>query len=199
MGEPNTGHEGSASAGASSPAGASPAQGTASSPADAVLDVRDVVKSFPGVRALRRVSFSLRAGEVHALVGENGAGKSTLIKVMTGVYTADEGQVLFRGEPVDFATPLAAQEAGISTIYQEINLVPLMSVARNLFLGREPRRFGLIDAGRMRREARAVLADFGVRVNVSRPLRSLGLGAQQMVAIARAVQLDARVVIMDEP
>ncbi len=158
-----------------------------------------VRKSFGGVRALRDVSFSLQPGEVHALVGENGAGKSTLIKVMTGVYQPDAGSVLFDGSSVAFGSPLEAQDAGISTIYQEINLVPLMSVARNLFLNREPRRAGLIDSARMRREARAVLREFGIDVNVSRPLRSLGLGAQQMVAIARAVQIDARVVIMDEP
>jgi ribose transport system ATP-binding protein len=164
-----------------------------------VLEVDHVVKRFPGVVALDRVSFSLQPGEVHALVGENGAGKSTLIKVMTGVYKADAGEVRYAGKPVAFDSPSAAQQAGISTIYQEVNLVPLMSVARNLYLNREPRRFGLIDSRRMRQQARVVLRQFGVDVNVSRPLRSLGLGAQQMVAIARAVQIDARVVIMDEP
>jgi monosaccharide-transporting ATPase len=168
-------------------------------PTAPVLDVVGVRKSFGGVRALRDVSFSLQPGEVHALVGENGAGKSTLIKVMTGVYQPDVGAVRFAGRDVEFASPLEAQDAGISTIYQEINLVPLMSVARNLFLNREPSRGGLVDSGRMKREARAILRDFGLDVNVSRPLRSLGLGAQQMVAIARAVQIDARVVIMDEP
>ncbi|GAB2477186.1 sugar ABC transporter ATP-binding protein [Jatrophihabitans fulvus] len=164
-----------------------------------VLEVVDVDKHFVGVHALRGVSFALRAGEVHALVGENGAGKSTLIKVMTGVYRPDGGAVRFAGRDVDFHSPLDAQDAGLSTIYQEVNLVPLMSVARNLFLNREPRRFGVVDSGRMKREARRVLLDFGIDVNVSRPLRTLGLGAQQMVAIARAVQLEARVVIMDEP
>jgi monosaccharide-transporting ATPase len=164
-----------------------------------VLDVVGVSKSFPGVHALQDVSFSLKPGEVHALIGENGAGKSTLIKVITGVYQADVGEVRYQGESVSFKSPLAAQESGISTIYQEVNLVPLMSVARNLFLNREPRRFGLIDSTTMKREAREILRGYGVDVNVSRPLRSLGLGAQQMVAIARAVQLDARVVIMDEP
>ncbi|MGI8697181.1 MAG: sugar ABC transporter ATP-binding protein [Mycobacteriales bacterium] len=168
-------------------------------PDDVVLEVSGVSKSFPGVRALDDVSFALRAGQVHALVGENGAGKSTLIKVMTGVYSPDRGSVSVRGEQVSFRDPLEAQRAGISTIYQEINLVGQMSVARNLFLGREPRRYGLIDVRRMNREATAILSDYSVRVDVSRPLRSLGLGAQQMVAIARAVQLEARVVIMDEP
>ena len=166
---------------------------------ETVLEIVGVSKQFVGVRALDDVSLSLRPGEVHALVGENGAGKSTLIKVATGVYSADSGEIRLRGEPVRFDSPLAAQQAGISTIYQEINLVPLMSVARNLFLNREPKRFGVIDSTRMKREARRILRAYGVDVNVSRPLRELGLGAQQMVAIARAVQIDARVVIMDEP
>ena len=169
---------------------------------DALLDVAGVGKSFPGVRALREVSLALRPGRVHALVGENGAGKSTLIKVITGVYRPDHGRITLAGSDVSFDTPLAAQHAGISTIYQEVNLVPLMSVARNLFLGREPRRFGLVDVRAMNAEAAGILADYGVDIGVSgvaRPLGSLGLGAQQMVAIARAIQLDARVVIMDEP
>lgn len=170
-----------------------------SDPATPVLEVVHVSKGFPGVRALSDVSFSLRAGEIHALVGENGAGKSTLIKVMTGVYQIDEGEVRLQGASVAFESPSAAQNAGVSTIYQEVNLIPLMSVARNLFLGGEPKRFGLIDSARMKREARDILLRFGIDVDVSRPLASLGLGAQQMVAIARAVQIDAKVVIMDEP
>ena len=142
----------------------------------------------------------LHAGGVHALVGENGAGKSTLIKVLTGVYQPDQGVILYRGEPVTFARPLDAQAAGISTIYQEINLVPLVSVARNLFLGHEPTdRLGLIDFARMHREATTILARYGIDVDVRRPLRELGLGVQQMVAIARAISADHRVVIMDEP
>jgi galactofuranose transport system ATP-binding protein len=164
-----------------------------------VIDVRGAYKSFPGVRALRGVDFSVRPGEVHALVGENGAGKSTLIKVVTGVYQVDEGDIRLDGRPVAFTSPLEAQDAGISTIYQEVNLIPLMSVARNLFLNREPSRFGVIDSARMKREAYEILRGYGVDVNPARQLRSLGLGAQQMVAIARAVQIDARVVIMDEP
>jgi galactofuranose transport system ATP-binding protein len=165
-----------------------------------IVDVRGVSKQFPGVRALDDVSMTVAPGEVHALVGENGAGKSTLIKILTGVYRPDAGQVYYRGEPVSFGRPLDAQAAGLSTIYQEVNLVPLMSVARNLHLGREPRgRFGLIDVGRMNREATEVLARFGLAVDVQLQLRSLGLGAQQMVALARAVAVDAKVVIMDEP
>jgi ribose transport system ATP-binding protein len=165
-----------------------------------MLTVTGLCKIFPGVRALSDVDFTARAGEVHALVGENGAGKSTLIKVLTGVHQPDAGEVTFDGTPVRFATPLQAQQAGISTIYQEVNLVPLMSVARNLFLGREPRgRLGLIDFRRMHREADETLRALGIRVDVRRPLRELGVGAQQMVALVRAVAIDARVVVMDEP
>ncbi|MGW1221393.1 ATP-binding cassette domain-containing protein [Streptomyces californicus] len=168
--------------------------------ADPVLEARSVSKRFPGVVALDDVSFALRAGEVHALVGENGAGKSTLIKVLTGVYRSDEGEVRVSGEPVRFARPFEAQQAGISTIYQEVNLVPLMSVARNIFLGREPKnRFGLIDFSRMNRETTELLDGFGVRVDPKRPLHTLGIGTQQMVALARAASVQARVVIMDEP
>ena len=168
--------------------------------APAVLDVQGVSKRFAGVLALADVSIELRAGQVHALVGENGAGKSTLIKVLTGVHQPDDGSIVYRGQTVSFARPLDAQAAGISTIYQEVNLVPLMSVARNLFLGREPiTRLGLIDFGRMHREANASLARYGIHVDVRRPLRQLGLGVQQMVAIARAIDADHRVVIMDEP
>jgi ribose transport system ATP-binding protein len=166
---------------------------------DFVLEVTGVNKNFAGVHALRDVDFALRPAEVHALIGENGAGKSTLIKVMTGVHRPDSGTVRLAGRPRAFRNPLEAQAAGISTIYQEVNLVPLMSVARNLYLGREPRRFGLVDVTRMNREATRLLGRYGVHVDVTRPLRTLGLGAQQMVALARAVQIEARVVIMDEP
>ncbi|MFB8086209.1 sugar ABC transporter ATP-binding protein [Streptomyces sp. NPDC055992] len=168
--------------------------------APAVLEARSVSKRFPGVVALDGVTFSLRAGETHALVGENGAGKSTLIKVLTGVYRPDEGELRLAGEQVTFTRPFEAQQAGISTIYQEVNLVPLMSVARNIFLGREPKnRFGLIDFARMYREASELLDGFGVRVDPRRPLHTLGIGTQQMVAMARAVSVNAQVVIMDEP
>jgi galactofuranose transport system ATP-binding protein len=166
----------------------------------ALLEVNDVSKIFPGVRALDQVSFTLQPGEVHALVGENGAGKSTLIKVLTGVYQPDGGELRYQDAPAQFGTPMDAQRAGISTIYQEVNLVPLMSVAQNLFLGREPRTsLGLIDRKRMNREAREILTGYGVTTDVRRRLGTLALGAQQMVALARAVMVDAKVVIMDEP
>ena len=167
---------------------------------EAVLEARGTGKRFPGVVALSGVDLALRPGEVHALVGENGAGKSTLIKVLTGVYQPDDGTLLLGGEPVRFGRPLDAQAAGISTIYQEVNLVPLLSVARNLFLGREPRtRLGLIDTRAMDARAAELLGSLGVHADVRRPLRTLGLGTQQMVAVARAVAAEARVVVMDEP
>ncbi len=166
---------------------------------EAVLSARGIGKRFPGVVALSQVDFALRPGEVHALVGENGAGKSTLIKILTGVYQPDDGTLLLGGEEVRFGRPMDAQAAGISTIYQEVNLVPLMSVARNLYLGREPRRLGLIDMRRMERDAEELLHRYGIALDVRAPLRSLGLGAQQMVAVARAVSTDADTVIMDEP
>ena len=165
-----------------------------------VLEARGLVKRFPGVLALSGVDLVLRKGEVHALVGENGAGKSTLIKLLTGAYSPDGGVLLHNGREVSYPSPRAAQDDGISTIYQEVNLVPLMSVARNLFLGHEPRnRLGLIDVRRMEREAEALLKKYGIALDVRAPLRSLGLGAQQMVAVARAVRTEADTVIMDEP
>ncbi|MFH9725868.1 ATP-binding cassette domain-containing protein [Streptomyces sp. NPDC017254] len=174
--------------------------GAALPEAPTVVEARGVGKRFPGVVALDDVSFTLRAGEIHALVGENGAGKSTLIKVLTGVHRPDSGELLLSGRPVRFARPSEAQAAGISTIYQEVNLVPLMSVARNIFLGREPEnRFGLIDFPRMHAEAAALLGGFGVTVDPRRPLNTLGIGTQQMVALARAVSVEAHVVVMDEP
>jgi len=166
----------------------------------AVLEARGVSKRFAGVIALDAVDFAVHPGSSTALMGENGAGKSTLIKVLTGVHQPDGGAVLLGGEPVAFARPLDAQRSGVSTIYQEVNLVPLMSVAQNVFLGREPRtRLGLIDFRAMYADARRLLDEYGIRVDVRTPLRSLPLGVQQMVALARAVSINARVVIMDEP
>jgi monosaccharide-transporting ATPase len=165
-----------------------------------VLEARGVTKRFAGVIALDDVAFRINEGDSIALMGENGAGKSTLIKVLTGVYQPDEGELLLHDSVVTFARPMDAQRAGVSTIYQEVNLIPLMSVAQNIFLGREPRnRIGLIDYGRMFAEARGLLETYGIDVDVRRPLRSLALGIQQMVALARAVSINARVVIMDEP
>jgi len=164
-----------------------------------LLEMHDIRKSFPGVLALDGVSLEVGEAEIHALVGQNGAGKSTLIKILTGAYRRDSGSIMFAGQPVDFATPQAAQNAGISTIYQEVNLVPLRSVAENIFLGREPRRMGLLDWRRMNAEAKRLLADFDIHVDVSEPLGTYNIAVQQMVAIARAVSVRAKLVVMDEP
>ena len=165
-----------------------------------VLSTRGLTKRFPGVIALDAVDFAARAGEVHALMGENGAGKSTLIKVMTGVYPRDGGEMLLDGKSVSPASPLAAQKLGISTVYQEVNLIPALSVAENIFLGRLPKRLGLwINHRRMRRDAEAALAHLNVNIDVRQPLQSYSIALQQMVAIARSLTMDAKVLILDEP
>jgi len=169
------------------------------SPTDPLLVMRDVNKRFQGVQALSAASLEVEPGEIMALVGENGAGKSTMIKVLTGAYRRDSGSIVFGGEPVDFASPQHAQHGGISPIYQEINLVPFRSVAENIFLGREYRRYGLLDWGRMNAEAADLLQRFAVEIDVRRPLLEFSTAIQQMVAIARAVSFKARLVIMDEP
>lgn len=167
-----------------------------------VISMEGITKTFPGVRALSGVSFDVRAGEVQALVGENGAGKSTLIKILSGVYQADAGEVRLNGEAVHFAHPVESLRAGISVIYQEFSLLPERTVAQNLFLGREPRtRFGLIDGARMRAETREVLALFAAagRIDPDRIVGDLDVATQQVVEIAKAVSTNARVVVMDEP
>jgi monosaccharide-transporting ATPase len=166
---------------------------------DVLLSMTGICKDFNGVPALRDAAFEVLRGEVHALIGQNGAGKSTLIKILTGVYDRDAGEVLFDGRPVRFKGPHDAQLGGIATIYQEVNLVGYRSLAENVFLGREPRRFGLIDWGRMNAETARILASFGLDVEVTRPLNSYAVATQQLTAIARAVSVEAKLVIMDEP
>ena len=161
--------------------------------------MRGMDKKFAGIPALAGASLEVLPAEVHALIGQNGAGKSTMIKILTGAYAKDAGEVSFDGRPFAVASPQEAQRHGISTIYQEINLVPYRSVTENIFLGREHRRFGLLDWGRMHREAAEVLRRFDVAVDVHRPLMSFNTAIQQMVAIARAVSFEAKLVIMDEP
>ncbi|MDF3042999.1 MAG: sugar transporter ATP-binding protein [Thermomicrobiales bacterium] len=158
-----------------------------------------IEKAFPGVVALDGASLRVAPGEVHAIIGQNGAGKSTLIKILNGAYRRDAGTIVLEGRPVDFHNPQEAQLAGVSTIYQEINLVPYRSVAENIFMGREPQRWGLLDRERMNRDAAAVLDRLGVHIDVRRSLGTLNIALQQMVAIARAISTDARIVIMDEP
>ena len=166
---------------------------------EAVLTLRGLVKTFPGVKALDGVDFTLRRGEIHALLGENGAGKSTLIKVMTGVYTRDGGDITLDGDAIFPANTGDAQDLGISTVYQEVNLLPNLSVAQNLYLGREPKRFGLIDWRRMNREARELLLEYKLDLDVSAPLTDYSVAIQQLIAIARGVSMSAKVLILDEP
>ncbi|WP_030264176.1 sugar ABC transporter ATP-binding protein [Streptomyces sp. NRRL B-24484] len=164
-----------------------------------VLEVRGLRKEFPGVLALDGVDFRLFPGEVHALMGENGAGKSTLIKVLTGVHPADAGEVTLAGRPLRITGPLQAQQAGISTVYQEVNLCPNLSVAENLFIGREPRRRGLIHWSELRRRAAASVAALDLDIDVTARLDSFSIAVQQLVAIARAVDVEAKVLVLDEP
>jgi galactofuranose transport system ATP-binding protein len=164
-----------------------------------LLVLHGITKRFPGVLALSGVDFTLRAGEIHALMGENGAGKSTLIKVLTGVYPRDTGTIHLNGEPFRAASPKDAQHKGISTVYQEVNLIPELSVAENLFISREPRFLGMINWPAMRRQAHAALQRLGLDLDVTRPVRTYSVAIQQMIAIARAVDIKAKVLILDEP
>jgi ribose transport system ATP-binding protein len=164
-----------------------------------LLSMQGINKRFAGIPALRAAELAVEKGEIHALIGQNGAGKSTLIKILTGYYTKDSGEIVFDGRSVAFTSPQEAQRAGISTIYQEINLVPYRSVTENICLGREKRRFGLLDWRAMHAEARELLARFNIDIDVHRPLMSYPTAVQQMVAIARAIGFEAKLVIMDEP
>jgi simple sugar transport system ATP-binding protein len=164
-----------------------------------VLELSSIHKGFPGVKALSDVSLRLFPGEVHALMGQNGAGKSTLIKVLTGLYTPDAGEMRLEGRPIAPRSTEDAQALGISTVYQEVNLCPNLSVAENICAGRFPRRWGRIDWAAVRTEAKRVLAQMDLDIDVSAPLSRYSLSVQQMVAIARALSVQARVLILDEP
>lgn len=165
-----------------------------------LLTIRELTKTFPGTVALENVQFDLKAGEVHALLGENGAGKSTLIKCLTGVHARDKGEIRLDGAPISPDSTLAAQALGIGTVYQEVNLLPNLTVAENLTFGRQPTRWGMVSGRRMRAEAQEMLAGYGLdHVNVGAELGSYPVAVQQIVAIARAVALSGKVLILDEP
>ena len=165
-----------------------------------LLSMRGVGKRFPGVIALEGVNLALYRGEVHALCGENGAGKSTLMKILSGVCQPDEGEIVYKGQAYRFASSVEAEVAGIAMIHQELNLVPHLSVAENIFLAREPRKGWLfVDAARMRTEAMKLLRRLNLTLDPDTPVRSLSMAQQQMVEIAKALSLDAEVLIMDEP
>ncbi|WP_157016420.1 galactofuranose ABC transporter, ATP-binding protein YtfR [Mesorhizobium xinjiangense] len=164
-----------------------------------LLSARAVTKVFPGTVALDKVDFTLHAGEVHALLGENGAGKSTLIKCLTGAYRRDSGEIVLDGRAIDPRNTLEAQSFGIGTVYQEVNLLPNLSVAENLYLGHQPTRWGLITGAAMKAGARRTLSQYGLDIDVSRNLEEFSVAVQQVVAIARAVSLSGKVLILDEP
>ncbi len=166
---------------------------------NAVLTMRGIYKSFPGVRALQNVNFTLREGEIHALMGENGAGKSTLIKVLTGVYPKDAGEIYMKGiqKPIPIKSPQEAQKLGISTVYQEITLCPNLTVAENLFIGRT--NDFIVNWKERNKRAESILEGLGIPVNPTQQLSNCSIAVQQMVAIARAVDMDCKVLILDEP
>ncbi|MBB5462830.1 sugar ABC transporter ATP-binding protein [Paraburkholderia sp. Cpub6] len=176
-----------------------PGQQNDMSAREPILATSGVSKTFPGVKALQHVDFRLFPGEVHTLMGQNGAGKSTLINVLTGVLAPDAGTIRLGGEVVAFASPQEAEAAGVRTLYQEVNLCPNLSVAENIFAGRQPRRFGAIDWPDIKRRAQEALARLDVSLDVTRSLDAYPIAVQQMVAIARALSVDARVLILDEP
>jgi simple sugar transport system ATP-binding protein len=164
-----------------------------------LLEVRGLTKSFIATQALSEVDFTLNRGEVHAVLGENGAGKSTLIKLITGAYRKDAGTILLEGQEIDLHGPRDAQELGISAVYQEINLVPTLSVAENIFLGRQPRVYGFVNMRAVNRNARELLKTFDIDIDVTRNLSTFSVAIQQIVAIVRGIDLSAKVLILDEP
>lgn len=164
-----------------------------------LLQLRGISKSFPGVKALSAVEFTVRRGEVHTLMGENGAGKSTLIKVLTGVYQRDEGSALFDGRDINPKTPQDAQQLGISTVYQEVNLIPYLSVAENICLGRQRTKLGFLKWGEIRERAEKAMKRLGIEVDVTETVANCSIAIQQLVAIARALDIDAKLLILDEP
>ena len=168
--------------------------------AENIVDMQKVSKAFPGVLALDEVDFSSLPGEVHAVVGENGAGKSTLMKILAGVYRPDGGQILLKGENISFSSPKHAQNCGISIIYQEFNLIPELTVAENIFLGREPTKRGrFIDTSVLKQRSKELLADLEADIDIQSKVKDLGVAHQQMVEIAKALSLKADIIMMDEP
>lgn len=169
------------------------------SPGKVLLEMKGIGKTFPGVKALQGVNLTVREGQVHALLGENGAGKSTLIKILSGAYSKDEGQIFFEGQPVDIRNPQDAQALGISTIYQEFNLAPHLTIAENIFLGHLPRKGGLVDWATVRARSKEILDGLGVTLSVDTLTSSLSVAEQQLVEIAKALNRKTRILIMDEP
>jgi len=175
---------------------------TMSNATGTVLVLKSITKTFPGVVALDKVDFNLRRGEVHVLLGENGAGKSTLIKIVSGAYKKDGGTIFIDGKEIEIHNPRHAQELGIATVYQEFNLIPYLSVAENIFLGRQPLRRGplhTIDKVRMNTEATKLLKTLEININPKEVVRKLGVAQKQMVEIAKAFSVKSKICIFDEP
>ena len=166
---------------------------------ETVLTMKGIDKSFPGVHALDHVDFDVRRGEVHALMGENGAGKSTLMKVLTGIYAKDEGTITYEGREVSFSNPREAQEAGIVIVHQELNMINHLTVAQNIFIGREPMRGFRVDDKKMIQEAQKLFDMLGIDISPTENMGSLTVGRQQMCEIAKAISHDAKVIVFDEP
>jgi ribose transport system ATP-binding protein len=163
------------------------------------LQVKNATKNFPGVKALDSVSLDLQPGEIHALLGENGAGKSTLIKIITGVYRPEEGEIQLAGKRVNFASPQQALTAGIGTVHQERNLIPHYSIAENIMLDRLPTKFGLIDRNTMRQQAKHWLGVLDLHIDPDIQVRRLSVAQMQLVEIARALSMQSRILLLDEP
>ena len=166
---------------------------------DVILTMKGIDKSFPGVHALKEVDFDMRKGEVHALMGENGAGKSTLMKVLTGIYSKDSGTITFEGQEVNFTTPKEAQDIGISIVHQELNMMNHLTVAQNIFIGREKMNGKLINDKKMNEEAAKLFERLNININPAEKMGNLTVGKQQMCEIAKAISRDAKVIIFDEP
>lgn len=166
---------------------------------EVILTMKGIDKSFPGVHALDHVDLEVRRGEVHALMGENGAGKSTLMKVLTGIYTKDEGTITYEGKEIEFSNPREAQDAGIVIVHQELNMMGHLTVAQNIFIGREMMNGGLIDDKKMNEEARKLFDKLNIDIDPTETMSRLTVGRQQMCEIAKAISHDAKVIIFDEP
>lgn len=164
-----------------------------------LLEFKNISKYFPGVKALDDVSFDLYPGEVHVIVGENGAGKSTLMKVLSGAYTADSGQIVLQGKVIEKNSPKVSEEMGISMIYQELNLVPELSIASNIFLGHEIKKGIFVDKKAQKKRADELLKDVGIHIDSNTLVKNLGVGTQQMVEIVKALSKNAKVIVFDEP
>lgn len=167
---------------------------------DNLLEMRGIAKSFGGTHALKGIDFELKAGEIHALLGENGAGKSTLIKILGGIHKPDRGQIFIGGEPADIDSVQSARAYGIGIIHQEIVLVPYLSVAENIFLGREPvNKWGFKDEKRMKAEANRMIEQLGLNIDVTTLVGELTVAQQQLIEIVKAISFNVKILVMDEP